>query len=181
MENVNLLSPPESPTSPNSRRVRELNKLLESLNLVVSPTISEPSCLKIELGFERFFKEMKNENVEKEVKKEIEEEEEREEIGVDYFDKFSTKDGPAYHKNLVHGPCPFFHRRLPIIGGRDPLSISVIKFTNKVDEVSYQMPHKVILDEKSLGALRISIGKFLEEDLAGLSCFFFDTEQTREY
>ncbi|GJW25309.1 zf-CCHC domain-containing protein [Tanacetum coccineum] len=131
MENANPLSPPESPTSPNSRRVRELNKLLESLKLVVPPTISEPSCLEGELGLKRLFKEMKNEDVEKEVEKEITEEKEGEEICVDCFDKFPTKDGLAYHKYLLHDPCLFFHRRLPIIGGSDPFSIR--NFTDIAD------------------------------------------------
>nr|GEU86755.1 retrovirus-related Pol polyprotein from transposon TNT 1-94 [Tanacetum cinerariifolium] len=93
--------------------------------LFFPPTISEPSCLEGELGLERLFKELKNVDVEKEVKKEIKEEEEGEEICVDYFDKFPTKDGLAYREYLLHDPCLFFHRRLPIIRGSDPLSLSI--------------------------------------------------------
>ncbi|GJX91243.1 hypothetical protein Tco_0344569 [Tanacetum coccineum] len=52
MENANQSSPPESLTSPISRRVRELNKLLESLDIVVPPPTSELSCLEREAGFE---------------------------------------------------------------------------------------------------------------------------------
>ncbi|GJY54596.1 hypothetical protein Tco_0446260 [Tanacetum coccineum] len=49
---------------------------------------------------------------------ETEEEEEVEEVGVEYFDKFLTRDELAYHKYLLHDPSPsFFKKPLIIIGG----------------------------------------------------------------
>ncbi|GJZ75927.1 hypothetical protein Tco_0640392 [Tanacetum coccineum] len=52
MENANPSSPPRSPTSPISRRVRELDKLLEYLGIILPPPTSEPSCLYGEAKFE---------------------------------------------------------------------------------------------------------------------------------
>ncbi|GJR86345.1 hypothetical protein Tco_0210356 [Tanacetum coccineum] len=84
MENVNPPSPPKSPTSPISKRVLELKKLIESLDIVVPPLLVN------EL----------DEEVEEEIK---EEEGEVEELGVEYFDNFPTSDELAYHKhNKVH-------------------------------------------------------------------------------
>ncbi|GKE60986.1 hypothetical protein Tco_1511353 [Tanacetum coccineum] len=69
MEDVMPLSPPESLTSPISRRVQKLNKLLKSLNLVYPYPTSKPSCLEEELGLERLFEEIENEEVEEEKKR----------------------------------------------------------------------------------------------------------------
>ncbi|GJW02751.1 hypothetical protein Tco_1561607 [Tanacetum coccineum] len=48
MENANR----SSLASPICQRVRELNKILESLDMVVPPLISEPCCLEGELRFD---------------------------------------------------------------------------------------------------------------------------------
>ncbi|GJU98142.1 hypothetical protein Tco_1327413 [Tanacetum coccineum] len=122
MENVNPSSPPESPTLPISRRVQELNKLLEPIGLV------------------ELFKEYEIGDVREEKVEELEEEEEEvevEELGVEYFDKFPTKDELAYHKYLLHNPNPLFYRISPLVGR------GIVRFTYGVDEVAYQMPHKV--------------------------------------
>ncbi|GKB25250.1 hypothetical protein Tco_0864651, partial [Tanacetum coccineum] len=60
MKNANSSSPPESPTSPISRMVRELNKVLESLDIVVLLPTNEPSCLEGELEFELIIEEEEN-------------------------------------------------------------------------------------------------------------------------
>ncbi|GJS13152.1 hypothetical protein Tco_0407624 [Tanacetum coccineum] len=120
MENVN----PSSPTSPISRRVQELNKLLEPR----------------EVGLVELFKEYEIGDVGEEKVEELEEEEEEmevEELGIEYFDKFPTKDELAYHKYLLHNPNPLFYRRSPLVGR------GIVRFTYGVDEVAYQMPHKV--------------------------------------
>nr|GEY17207.1 hypothetical protein [Tanacetum cinerariifolium] len=72
---------------------------LKPTNLVASPPINEPSCVERGLGLERLFEEFEKENIEEEVKEEIEEKEEERELGVDYFDKFLTKDELSYHKS----------------------------------------------------------------------------------
>nr|GEV10286.1 hypothetical protein [Tanacetum cinerariifolium] len=86
MENSNSLSPPRSLTSPIRQMVRKLNELLESLNLVVLPPLSETSCLEKELGLERLFEEIEideiKEELEEETNEEFEEDEEEADIGV---------------------------------------------------------------------------------------------------
>ncbi|GJT14722.1 hypothetical protein Tco_0873428 [Tanacetum coccineum] len=101
---------------------------------------------------------------------EIEEEEEVVEVeeGVEYFDKFPTKDELAYHKYLLHDPSPPFYRRYflivedigsaidhclsHVVLGKSFFKVSnmtydpstgMVKFTDGVDEVAYQMSHRI--------------------------------------
>ncbi|GKC43402.1 hypothetical protein Tco_1061124 [Tanacetum coccineum] len=185
MENANPPSPPESPNSFINRKVREFNTLLESLNLVAPPLDREPSCLEGEIGFVKLFKEYEIVDVRVKDEEEIKEEEEVvevEKLGVEYFDKFPTKDELAYHKYLLHDPSPPFYRRCLLNVGGNPSNmkipcntghdigsaidsclshvllgkpfvevsnmtydppIGIVKFTDGLDEVSYQMPHKI--------------------------------------
>ncbi|GKB16534.1 ADP-ribosylation factor-like protein 5 [Tanacetum coccineum] len=55
-----------------------------------------PSCLEGDLGLVQLFKDSERWNVREKVE---EENKGREELGVEYFDKFLTKDELAYHKN----------------------------------------------------------------------------------
>ncbi|GJX70848.1 hypothetical protein Tco_0308019 [Tanacetum coccineum] len=68
MENAN----PSSPTSPISRRVRKLDKLLESLGKIVSPLISKPSYLEGEPEFELVVGDEESEELEEEFEEEEE-------------------------------------------------------------------------------------------------------------
>ncbi|GJW92766.1 hypothetical protein Tco_0172438, partial [Tanacetum coccineum] len=173
------------------------NTLLESLNLVIPPLDREYSCLEREVGFVELFKEYEIGDVRWEENEEEEEVVEVEELGVEYFDKFPTKDELAYHKYLFHDPSPPFYRRCPIIVEENPsnlkipcnigqvhmwkayidlnslvkimshflivedislvidlglshvvlgkpfVEVSIVKFANGVDEVAYQIPHKI--------------------------------------
>ncbi|GJU58695.1 hypothetical protein Tco_1236461 [Tanacetum coccineum] len=102
MENANQSLPPESPKSFLNRNIREFKTLLESLNLATSPLEREPSCLEGDVGFFELFMKYEIGDVRKE---EIEEEEEEvEELGVEYFDKFLTRNELAYHKYLLRDP-----------------------------------------------------------------------------
>ncbi|GJT06776.1 hypothetical protein Tco_0841238 [Tanacetum coccineum] len=155
MENVNPSSPPKSPNSFLNRKEYEIGDVSEE------------------------------EIKEEEVVGNEEEIEGVEELGVEYFDKFPTRDELAYQKYLMRGPMPPFFRRCPTIIMKrqleprvDPEDLrrishfmgrirgmhifirnftysadflivdlrSIIrdsKFTKGVDEVAYQMPHKI--------------------------------------
>ncbi|GJS22154.1 hypothetical protein Tco_0450786 [Tanacetum coccineum] len=75
-----------------NRKVREFNTLLESLNLV-DPPLNRPSCLEGEVGFDELFKEYEIGDV-------SEEEIVGDELGVEYFDKFPTRDELGYHNQV---------------------------------------------------------------------------------
>ncbi|GJS89617.1 hypothetical protein Tco_0772253 [Tanacetum coccineum] len=101
MKNVNPLSPPESPTSPISKRFQELHKLLESLNIDVPPPINEPSFLEEESGFELLFEEIKSKEMVEVLDYEIDEErEEEEEDDVEYFNTFPIKEEKQIYIDL---------------------------------------------------------------------------------
>ncbi|GJT81034.1 hypothetical protein Tco_1055376 [Tanacetum coccineum] len=68
-----------------------------------------------EVGLVEIFKEYEVRDVRKEKEEKIEEDEEIvevEELGVEYFDKFPTKEELAYHKYLLHEPITSFYRRM---------------------------------------------------------------------
>nr|GFA92707.1 hypothetical protein [Tanacetum cinerariifolium] len=76
MENVNPSSPPRSPTSPISRTVRKLDKLLEYVVKKFPPPASEPSYLEGEPEFELFVRDEESE----ESKEKVKEEEEKDDL-----------------------------------------------------------------------------------------------------
>ncbi|GKA74520.1 hypothetical protein Tco_0780822 [Tanacetum coccineum] len=102
----------ESPNIFRIRKIREIDTLLESLNLTASPLKKDPSCLKGDVGFVKLFKTYEIGDVSEE---ELEEEEvvEVDELGVEYFDKFPTRDEEYKDSQM------------------------------EVDEVANQMPHKI--------------------------------------
>ncbi|GJS47398.1 hypothetical protein Tco_0597519 [Tanacetum coccineum] len=71
MENTNPSSPPGSPTSRISRRVRKLDMLLESLGKIIPPPISEPSYLEGEPKFELVIGDEESEELEEEVEERV--------------------------------------------------------------------------------------------------------------
>ncbi|GJU18888.1 hypothetical protein Tco_1146854 [Tanacetum coccineum] len=75
MENANPSSLPGSLTSPISRMVLKLDKLLESLGKIVPPPTSEPSYLEGELEFELVVGDEESEEFIEEVEEEFEKEE----------------------------------------------------------------------------------------------------------
>ncbi|GJS02501.1 hypothetical protein Tco_0319009 [Tanacetum coccineum] len=91
MENVNPPSPPESPNSFMNKKVREFNTLLESMNLAAPPLEKKPSCLE-DVGSVKLFKEYEIRDVREEEIEEEEEVVEVVEVGVEYFDKFLTRE-----------------------------------------------------------------------------------------
>ncbi|GJQ96092.1 hypothetical protein Tco_0007231 [Tanacetum coccineum] len=97
-KNVNPSSPPGSPTSPVSRRVRELEKLLEYLGIIVAPPTGEPSCLEGEPEFELVVENKESGELEEEVKEEIKKEEEEDDL--EYFNTFPIKKELEYHEWL---------------------------------------------------------------------------------
>nr|GEU55333.1 hypothetical protein [Tanacetum cinerariifolium] len=70
MENANPSSPPNSFKN---RKIREINTLLESLNLTASPLERDPSCLEGDVGFVELFKEYEIGNFSEEEIVEVEE------------------------------------------------------------------------------------------------------------
>ncbi|GJR20877.1 hypothetical protein Tco_0969404 [Tanacetum coccineum] len=118
MENTNPSSPPESPNSFKNRKICELNALLESLNLTALPLERDFFYLEGNVRFVELFKEYEIGELSEGETEEEEEVVEVEEIGVEFFNKFPTKDELAYHKYLLrdHSP-PFFKRSLIIVGG----------------------------------------------------------------
>ncbi|GJX34777.1 hypothetical protein Tco_0246334 [Tanacetum coccineum] len=143
-KNANPTSPPESPNSFLNRKVREFNTLLESLNLAAPPLEREHSCLERYVGFVKLFKEFEIRDVRDE---EIEEEEvvvEVEELGnFTYIMNFLIVEDIS----SIIDPClsdvllgkPF----IEIFNMTYDASLGIVKFTNGVDEVAYQMPHKI--------------------------------------
>ncbi|GKE11659.1 hypothetical protein Tco_1415210, partial [Tanacetum coccineum] len=93
--------------------------------LAAPPLDREPSCLEGEVGFVELFKEYEIGDVREEEIEEEEEVVEVEELGVEYFDKFPTKDELAYHKYLFHDPGPPFYRRCPIIVEGNPSNLKI--------------------------------------------------------
>ncbi|GKC39388.1 hypothetical protein Tco_1051772 [Tanacetum coccineum] len=96
MENANPSSPPESPNSFRNRKIHEITILLEFLNATAPPLKRDSSYLEGDVGFVELFKEYEigyfsEEEIEEEVV-------EVEELGVEYFDKYPTRDELAYHK-----------------------------------------------------------------------------------
>ncbi|GJT93777.1 hypothetical protein Tco_1082622 [Tanacetum coccineum] len=85
----------------------------------------EPSCLEGEVGFVEVFKEYEIGDVREEELEEEEEVVEVEELGVEYFDKFPTRNELAYHKYLLRDPSPPFCRRYPIIIGGNPSNLKI--------------------------------------------------------
>ncbi|GJV85501.1 hypothetical protein Tco_1525399 [Tanacetum coccineum] len=125
MENVNPSSPPESPNSYRSRKVSEINALIESLNLTASPLERDLSCLERKVGFVELFKEYEIEDFSEEEITEEDDVVEVEELGVEYFDKFPTRNKLAYHKYLLCDPIPSFFQRCPIIIGGNPSNLKI--------------------------------------------------------
>ncbi|GJW19854.1 hypothetical protein Tco_0027290 [Tanacetum coccineum] len=76
-------------------------------------------------GFVEFFKEYKVGDFSEEEIEDEEEVVEVEELGVEYFDKFLTRDELAYHKYLLRDPSPPFSMRCPIIIGGNPLNLNI--------------------------------------------------------
>ncbi|GJW48404.1 hypothetical protein Tco_0080050 [Tanacetum coccineum] len=163
MKNVNPPSPPESLTLPISRRLRELNKLVKSLNLVAPTLIIELFYFKGELGLERLFKESEDE--------EIEEEEEEIEQLVLRRDPENPRKVSNFTK-IVRGIHVFIGNFTYIMNflvvedveldidsylshvvlGKPFVEISnltydhskgINMFTDGIDEVVYQIPHRV--------------------------------------
>ncbi|GJT88406.1 hypothetical protein Tco_1070123 [Tanacetum coccineum] len=118
MENANPSSPPESPNSFRYRKIREINTLLESLNLTAPPLERNSSCLEGDVGFVELFKEYEIREFSEEEIKEGEEVAEVEELVVEYFDKFPTRDELAYHKQLEPQVDPKDPRRVSNFMGR---------------------------------------------------------------
>nr|GEW61802.1 hypothetical protein [Tanacetum cinerariifolium]GEW67354.1 hypothetical protein [Tanacetum cinerariifolium] len=79
MENVNAPSPPELPTSPISRRVQKLDKLLECLDKIVPPPTNEPYNLEEEPKIMLVVENKENKELEEEFEEEFKEEFEKEE------------------------------------------------------------------------------------------------------
>ncbi|GJW09432.1 hypothetical protein Tco_1575259 [Tanacetum coccineum] len=105
--------------------IREINTLLESLNLTAPPLKRDPSYLERDVGFVKLFKEYEIRDFSME---EIEEEEdvvEVEGLGVEYHDKFPTRNELAYHKYLLCDPIPPFFRICPIIVGGNPSNLKI--------------------------------------------------------
>ncbi|GJS33171.1 hypothetical protein Tco_0531553 [Tanacetum coccineum] len=124
MENVNPSSPLRLTNPFLNRKIQEFHTLLESLNLTAPPLEREPSCLEGDVGFVELFKEYEIGDVSKEEIRE-EEVEEKEELGVEYFDKFPTRDKLAYHKYLLRDPSPPFFRRCPTIVRGNPSNLKI--------------------------------------------------------
>nr|GEY77692.1 hypothetical protein [Tanacetum cinerariifolium] len=80
--------------------------------------------LRMRLGFVELFKECDIGDVSEE---EIKEEEvvKVEELGVEYFDKFPTRDELAYHMYLLRDPSPPFFKRCPVIIGENPSNLKI--------------------------------------------------------
>ncbi|GJR24416.1 hypothetical protein Tco_0972943 [Tanacetum coccineum] len=112
---MNPSSPPGSPKSFLNRKIREFHTLLESLDLATPSLEREPSCLEGDVGFVELFKEYKIGDVSEEEIKE-DEVERVEELGKPFVEV----------SNMTYDP-----------------SLGIVKFTNRVDEVANQMPHKI--------------------------------------
>ncbi|GKC10396.1 hypothetical protein Tco_1007178 [Tanacetum coccineum] len=120
MEDVNPSSPPESPNSFRNRKVREINALLESLNLTAPPFECDLSGLEGDVKFVELFKEYEIGDF-----KEDDDVLEEKELGVEYFDKFPSRNELAYHKCLLCDPIPPLFRRHPIIVGGIPSNLKI--------------------------------------------------------
>ncbi|GJW12594.1 hypothetical protein Tco_1578421 [Tanacetum coccineum] len=124
MENVNPSSPPKSPNSFRNQTIQEINTLLESLNLTTLPFKRDPSCLEGDIRFVELFKNYEIGDFSEEEKEE-EEDIVEEELGVEYLDKFLTRNELAYHKYLLCDPVPLFFIRCPIIVGGNPSNLKI--------------------------------------------------------
>nr|GEY96005.1 reverse transcriptase domain-containing protein [Tanacetum cinerariifolium] len=124
MKNASPSSPPESPNSLLNRKIQEFHTLLKSLDLAALPLRREPSFLKGDVGFVELFLEYEIKDISEE---EIEEEEvvEVDELGVEHFDKFSTRDELAYHLHLLRDPSQPFFRRFPTIVEGNPSNLKI--------------------------------------------------------
>ncbi|GJT21879.1 hypothetical protein Tco_0891816 [Tanacetum coccineum] len=160
----------KSSNSFRNRKIYELYALLESLNLTAPPLERDFSYLEGDIRFVKLFKEYEIGDLSEEETEEEEEVVEVEELGVEYFDKFMTKDELAYHK--IRGMHIFIENLTYIVDFLiiedislfiDPClsqvvlgepfvetsnmtydsSLGIVKFTNGVDEVAYRMPHKI--------------------------------------
>ncbi|GJT45115.1 hypothetical protein Tco_0953830 [Tanacetum coccineum] len=102
MENKNPPSPPDSSTLLMVEKVCNLNSLLESLNLVPSSSSSKNVCKKEKDSDVMLIKLIKkyDDSSEEALEKDNDVGGE-EELGVEYFDKFSTRTELAYHKYLM--------------------------------------------------------------------------------
>ncbi|GKB22201.1 hypothetical protein Tco_0856124 [Tanacetum coccineum] len=128
MENMNPSSPPGSPTSPISIRVRELDKLLESLGIIVPPPTSEPSCLE------------ENEELEEKIKEEITDEEEEDDL--EYFKTIPTREELEYHEWLLKNHRPSWVRTKIRKGSLDNIKIPCM--------IGYFLKEKTYIDLESL-------------------------------
>nr|GEU89405.1 protein kinase-like domain, concanavalin A-like lectin/glucanase domain protein [Tanacetum cinerariifolium] len=128
MENVNPSTPPE-PKSFRNKKVREINALLKSLNLISPPLKRDPSCLEGNVGFIELFKEYDIRDFSEE---EVEEEEDIVEI-----------------EELEVISSVIDHCLSQVVLGKTfanmtyDTSLRIVKFTNGVGEVAYKMPHKI--------------------------------------
>ncbi|GJZ35771.1 hypothetical protein Tco_0581588 [Tanacetum coccineum] len=95
--------------------------------MVFPSPISKTYCLEEELGLE----EIVSKEIKEELEDEFEEGEEEDDLGHEYFDKFPINDELAYHREL------YIHYRL--LSGRT----CVVKFTDGVEQIAFQMPQKV--------------------------------------
>ncbi|GJY51179.1 hypothetical protein Tco_0442026 [Tanacetum coccineum] len=125
MENVNPSSPLESPDLFRNREIFDLDALLESLNLTAPPLEKDFSYLEGDVRFVELFKKYEIGDRSEGETKDEEEVVEVEEVGVEYFDKFPTKDKLAYHKNLLRDPSPSLFKRPLIIGGGNPSNLKI--------------------------------------------------------
>ncbi|GJS53689.1 hypothetical protein Tco_0627051 [Tanacetum coccineum] len=94
------------------RKIREIDTLLESLNLTASPLKKDPSCLKGDVGFVKLFKTYEIGDVSEEELEEEEEVVEVDELGVEYFDKFPTRDDWIMKRQLEPRIYPEDLRRI---------------------------------------------------------------------
>ncbi|GKB33126.1 hypothetical protein Tco_0872527 [Tanacetum coccineum] len=79
------------------------NTLLESLNLTAPPLQRDPSCLEGDVRFVELFEYEIGDFSEEEIEEE-EDVVEVEELGLEYFNKFLTRNELAYHKYLLYDP-----------------------------------------------------------------------------
>nr|GEV05447.1 hypothetical protein [Tanacetum cinerariifolium] len=99
MENANL-----SQTSPVSRRVQKLDKLLESVGKKFPLPTSEPCYLEGEPEFKLVVGDKESEESKEEVEGEFEEEEEDDDL--EYFNTFLTREELEYHEWLLKNSRP---------------------------------------------------------------------------
>nr|GEU29399.1 hypothetical protein [Tanacetum cinerariifolium] len=155
-DNVNPSSPPGSLTLPISRRVRELDKLLEYLGVIISPPTSEPSCLEGEPEFELVVGIEESDELEEEIKEEFIKEKEEDEL--EYFDTFTTREELQYHEWLLKNLRPSWVRakcHRPLLRRDDFRKVicrtiflydkqeGIVMFEKNDENVTFKMPYKM--------------------------------------